>query len=727
MLIGSALSLLSFLGRGDTALQDVRDAFAEDYQETGAFRRVMSGYLEDFLTMAVDGPVSYGGYTYSNEVVAEGAFEKNAYLFWGRNGVAQRSEDTEVGNPSNEDYREYAANLHRSYKNDKNLLYTVSYENSVKYTNAEGLTLNGVTGELPEGYNFLFYFDGEKATAVKDGKMLDLYGDSVYREGNDWYIPGYKNFKADGTTAKATVCMAAAAEPIIYVQGDYKEGHWQSNQLYSLVRDLKYNRNTYLFTVVGFVLGLALLVLGIVMRKSRRYALQSVARVTGKIWIEAKVLILLAALGLFVGQFLYLNNGELLYLLFHEGVFNLSLLLYDFWVLRDMSGTVILTFWIIYFFINDLRRNRGSGHNSLLRKLSAVMRQGERKLPFQKRMNRTFLWALAGVFAVMLAIFVIFVSLDPGNGLLLFCMILLVLMPLAILAAAAWRNGNMIRDIDLLTDQIAAVRNGNLTVPLNLPADADLLEASHNLSDIQRGMHTALEEQIRSERMKVELIANVSHDIKTPLTSIVSYVDLLKQEPDLPEQVRDYIKILDSKSQRLKTMVQDVFEVSKATSGQLPVVMEQLDLGKLLRQTLADMGEQITSSPYTVKAEIPEEPVFIYADGQRLYRVFQNLLQNALKYSLEGSRIHISLRADGRTAFASVKNTSRTEIPAGVDFTERFVRGDQSRTDGGSGLGLSIANSFTEACGGRFHVEAIADLFVATVEFAQLPVGETQS
>ncbi len=231
-------------------------------------------------------------------------------------------------------------------------------------------------------------------------------------------------------------------------------------------------------------------------------------------------------------------------------------------------------------------------------------------------------------------------------------------------------------------------------------------------------MGTALEERIKSERMKVELVANVSHDIKTPLTSIIGYIELLKREEGLPPHVQDYVRILDQKSLRLKTMVQDVVEVSKAASGQLPVHPKPLDLGKLLRQTLADMAAQIDAAPVTVRAEIPEAPVAIRADGERLYRVFQNLIQNALQYSLAGSRVHVSLSVRDGVACASVKNTSATELPDGVDFTERFVRGDASRTDGGSGLGLSIARSFTEACGGRFAVGTDADLFIATVEFA---------
>ena len=145
--------------------------------------------------------------------------------------------------------------------------------------------------------------------------------------------------------------------------------------------------------------------------------------------------------------------------------------------------------------------------------------------------------------------------------------------------------------------------------------------------------------------------------------------------------------------------------------------MEELDFGKLLWQTLADMEEQIMGSDVTFRTEIPDAPVMILADGQRMYRVFQNLFQNAIKYSLQGSRVYVTLEVEGQLAQASVKNTSRQEIDKSRDFAERFTRGDQSRTDGGSGLGLSIAQSFTEACGGEFSWETDADLFVVRVLF----------
>ncbi len=287
----------------------------------------------------------------------------------------------------------------------------------------------------------------------------------------------------------------------------------------------------------------------------------------------------------------------------------------------------------------------------------------------------------------------------------------------AITVAGLKKNRRLAVDIGLLTDRILAVREGSLEGELVLSEDTDLQEAADSLNQIQKGMETALAEQVKSERMKVELVTNVSHDIKTPLTSIISYAELLRQEKELPQHVKEYIQILGEKAERLRGIVQDVFEISKATSGQLPMQMEMLDMGKLLRQTLADMNDQISQSTLVIRTSIPEQPVSVTADGQRLYRVFQNLLQNALRYSLEGSRVYLSLTEEDGRAVARIKNTSGVELADSKDFTERFVRGDESRTDGGSGLGLSIAKSFTEACGGSLTVETDADLFTVTVSF----------
>ena len=224
--------------------------------------------------------------------------------------------------------------------------------------------------------------------------------------------------------------------------------------------------------------------------------------------------------------------------------------------------------------------------------------------------------------------------------------------------------------------------------------------------------------------MRVELITNISHDLKTPLTSIINYADLLCEE-ELPPQAAEYATSLKAKAYRLKKMVQYVFDISKATSGNLPVENHALDLAKLVRQTLADMEERIGASSLQFKTVIADEPLMIMADGDKLYRVFQNLIVNALQYSLEGSRVHIHLSAKDGWAYATMKNTSKWELDFDTEeIMERFVRADASRTTEGSGLGLSIVQSFTEACGGTFTITTDADMFTACVRFPLLPQTE---
>ena len=209
----------------------------------------------------------------------------------------------------------------------------------------------------------------------------------------------------------------------------------------------------------------------------------------------------------------------------------------------------------------------------------------------------------------------------------------------------------------------------------------------------------------------------MSHDIKTPLTSVISYVELLKKE-ELTPAARDYVEVLSQKTQRLSVIVQDVFEVSKAATGNISLNLEDLDVGRLLKQTFVEMEEVIERSKLQFRVDIPDTPMLVHADGQRMYRVFQNLIRNCTQYSLEGSRVYVSLVAQSGVASVSIRNISKTEITMnGEDLTARFVRGDQNRTTEGSGLGLSIAKSFTEACGGRFFVRTDGDLFVATVQF----------
>lgn len=279
------------------------------------------------------------------------------------------------------------------------------------------------------------------------------------------------------------------------------------------------------------------------------------------------------------------------------------------------------------------------------------------------------------------------------------------------------RLRRFVRDAGLVADKLSDMQQGLPDKPLRLPVSSLLYETAQNTNKLADGIENAVEQKNRSNKLRVELLTNVSHDLKTPLTSIINYADLLCEE-DLPDTASEYAHALQAKAYRLKDMVQDVFDLSKATSGNLPVEKHTLDLAKLIRQTLADMDERIQASDLTFKTFFSSEPVYIDADGDKLYRVFQNLFVNALQYSLANSRVHIQLSAENGYAYAKIKNTSRDELSFDTqDILERFVRADTSRTTEGSGLGLSIAQSYTEACGGTFAVETDADMFTALLCF----------
>lgn len=234
---------------------------------------------------------------------------------------------------------------------------------------------------------------------------------------------------------------------------------------------------------------------------------------------------------------------------------------------------------------------------------------------------------------------------------------------------------------------------------------------------ITQGVDESLIEQMKSERTKTALITNVSHDLKTPLTSIITYIDLLQKE-ELGEAAMDYVTILAQKSERLKSIVSDLFDLSKSAAGSIPLEMEKLDMHRLLEQTIADMQDKISASDLVIKTRFPESELYIFSDGKKLYRVFQNLIDNALKYSMPGSRIYVSLAKEDGKAIACVRNTSSYEMEfTPEEILQRFYRGDKSRSGDGSGLGLSIAESFTRACGGDFQLDIDGDLFKVTISF----------
>jgi len=247
--------------------------------------------------------------------------------------------------------------------------------------------------------------------------------------------------------------------------------------------------------------------------------------------------------------------------------------------------------------------------------------------------------------------------------------------------------------------------------------DGELGSIANSINNISAGIHWAVEERMKSERLKTELITNVSHDIRTPLTSIITYTDLLQQGGLASENAPEYLCILIQKSARLKTLTDELFEAAKAASGSIEVQLTELDFVSLIEQVLGELDSAVKASGLEFRVNLPER-LPLLADGRLLWRVMENLLSNVFKYALPGSRVYLDARQIDKAVCIELKNVSAVELNMDPsELTERFKRGDDSRTDGGTGLGLSIVQSFVTAQGGKFNIYIDGDLFKATIWF----------
>lgn len=332
-----------------------------------------------------------------------------------------------------------------------------------------------------------------------------------------------------------------------------------------------------------------------------------------------------------------------------------------------------------------------------------------------RHLRRLFLglplaWKTAAVLlAVMAADLLIFAyGMDGGQA------ALYVTLHLVLLGAAIWQV-LALRQLQQGGEKLA---EGDFSHPVTLSRGAlpELKRHAENLNSVQAGIQRAVEEKMKSERLKTQLITNVSHDIKTPLTSIVNYVDLLQKVDVQPETAREYIAVLDRQSRRLKKLTEDLVEASKASSGALPVDVQPTDVAVLFDQIVGEYQERLAGCRLTLVARPPEKPVSVQADGRLLSRVMDNLVSNICKYALEDTRVYVAAACDEETVTISFKNVSRDELNISPDeLMERFVRGDASRHTEGSGLGLSIAGSLVQLMGGTFDLSIDGDLFRADI------------
>ena len=239
------------------------------------------------------------------------------------------------------------------------------------------------------------------------------------------------------------------------------------------------------------------------------------------------------------------------------------------------------------------------------------------------------------------------------------------------------------------------------------------------VNDISGGFSNAIEESLKSERLKTELITNVSHDIKTPLTSIINYVDLLKKEEIQNEKAKEYIEILDNKSQRLKKLTEDLIEASKVSSGNVKLNIENINIKELINQTIGEFKDRFEEKGLKIETQISDENLTIKADNRYVYRIIENLFSNITKYAQENSRVYIDIeRNRNYRVHICLKNISKEKLNINADeLMQRFVRGDKSRYTEGSGLGLSIAKSLTELQKGKFSIKIDGDLFRVDIEW----------
>ena len=276
---------------------------------------------------------------------------------------------------------------------------------------------------------------------------------------------------------------------------------------------------------------------------------------------------------------------------------------------------------------------------------------------------------------------------------------------------------------------VEKIRDGALSGKIDIEQlhgeEKSLAEAINNIGE---GLLHAVDDSTKNERMKADLITNVSHDIKTPLTSIINYVDILKRSNIEDPKIQGYLEILEAKAQRLKTLTEDVVEASKVSSGNINLQLMDVNLVEMMNQTTGEFAEKFEHKNLELIQTLPNEPAIIHVDGRRMWRVLENLYNNAAKYAMPGTRIYADLRTDKDEVIFSLKNVSEYPLNFSADeLTERFIRGDISRSTEGSGLGLSIAKSLVQMQGGKLELYLDGDLFKATVRFRKADKKEQDS
>ncbi len=388
----------------------------------------------------------------------------------------------------------------------------------------------------------------------------------------------------------------------------------------------------------------------------------------------------------------------------------------DYVSLLLLSGVIVFlgTAFLLVFYLSFIRRIRAGvlWHHSILRWFVYGIGQ-----LFTRRKSSTKMLIWFGLHLLACLFILPIISIPYDGGVLSFGVAMFAILcgveAVLIIREGVQRNKVM--------EGIGKIASGDLEYKIDeSELKGDNRKFAQAVNTIGEGLHNAVDESMKNERLQADLITNVSHDIKTPLTSIINYVDLLKREDLQNERAQNYIKVLDSKSQRLKQLAEDLVEASRISSGNINLDMVRINLVELVHQTEGEFAERFEERGLKVISNLPKEAVVILADGRRIWRVLENLYQNVAKYAMEQTRVYVDLQADGEKVSFSIKNISENPLNIEAEeLTERFIRGDVSRSSEGSGLGLSIAQNLTTLMGGTFQIYLDGDLFKVMIEFEQ--------
>lgn len=389
--------------------------------------------------------------------------------------------------------------------------------------------------------------------------------------------------------------------------------------------------------------------------------------------------------------------------------------LYQVALITGMGGILCGTlFLLVWSSIIDRVRNKNLWSGSLI----FQWRKGLRKHGWQLSGADRLFWAMVLYITCNVGL-VLMYFLYRGHNAIVELLILICFLAVQVLAGIGMQR--ILQDSRKLLRGIEKIKDGELGEPVVVNERTRLFqEFADGVNHLSDGLQAAVETSLKDERMKTELITNVSHDLKTPLTSIINYINLLKEQKMPTQEAEHYIEVLDQKTQRLRHLTEDLVEAAKATSGNVELEMMPLAFDELMRQSIGEFEDKYSKKNLSLLATYPEGPVTILADGRRLFRVMENVLQNAYKYSLEGTRVYADLVCDGKVAAFTLKNISAAKLNISPEeLMERFTRGDVARSTEGSGLGLSIAKDLVRLQGGTFEIQLDGDLFKIVITFPQ--------